>query len=93
MVKIKRKRAPKHRNAPGSKCENFISWVPDDADGPQDLEKEEHMERMTRLLDRYVVRKRKRQVSSSEESDVVVSVQSAELSRPASDDQPSADGS
>ena len=43
------------------------------------------------LLDRYVVRKRKRQVSSSEESDVV-HIQSAELSQPASNVQLAADG-
>ena len=85
VVKVKRKREPKRRNALGSRCENFISWVPNDADGPQDLEEEERMERTTRLLDRYAVRKRKRQVSSSEESDVV-HVQYAEFSQPASDD-------
>ena len=33
--------------------------VPDDTDGPQDLEEEERMERMTGLLDRYAARKRK----------------------------------
>ena len=50
------------------------------------------MERPTGLLDRYAVRKRKRQVSSSEESGVVPA-QFAELSQPASDDQPAAYGS
>ena len=65
VVKVKRKRALKSWNAPGSRCENFIPWVPDDTDGPQDLEEEERMERMAGLLDRYVARKRKRQVSSS----------------------------
>ena len=57
-------------NTPGSKGENFIPWIPDDADGPQDLEEEERIERATRLLDRYATRKRKQQVSSSGESDV-----------------------
>ena len=50
------------------------------------------MERTTGLLDRYAARKRKRQVSSSEESGVVP-VRFAELSQLASDDQPVADGS
>ena len=43
------------------------------------------MERMTGLLDHYVTRKRKRQVSSSEELDAVP-VQFAELSQLASED-------
>ena len=34
VVKVKQKRALKRWNAPGSRCENFIPWVPDDADGP-----------------------------------------------------------
>ena len=38
VVKVKRKRAFERRNAPGSRCENFIPWVPDDTDGPRDLE-------------------------------------------------------
>ena len=92
VVKVKRKRALKRRNAPGSRSENFILWVPDDTDGPQDLEEEERMERMTRLLDCYAARKRKRQVSSSGESDAVL-VQSVELSQLTADDQPTADGS
>ena len=65
VVKVKRKRALGHRNKPGSRCEDFIPWVPDDTDGPRDLEEEERMERMARLLDRYAARKRKQQVSSS----------------------------
>ena len=76
MVKVKRKRALGRRNAPGSRCENFIPWVPNDTDGPKDLEEEERMERMTGLLDRYAARKRKWQVSSSGESDTTP-VQSA----------------
>ena len=92
VVKVKRKRALESRNAPGSRCENFIPWVPDDTDGPQDLEEEERVERMTGLLDRYAARKRKRQVSSSGELDAAP-VQSAKLSQPAADDQPAADGS
>ena len=63
MVKAKLKRGLGLRNAPGSRCENFIPWVPNDTDDPQDLEEEERMERMTGLLDRYAARKRKRQVS------------------------------
>ena len=92
VVKVKRKRVLRRRNAPGSRCENYIPWVPIDADGPQDLEEEERMERTAGLLDRYAARKRKRRVSSSEESGVVL-VRFAELSQPASDDQPAADGS
>ena len=60
VVKVKRKKTLKRRNAPGSRCENFIPWVPDDLNGPQDLEEEEQMERMAGLLDRYAARKRKR---------------------------------
>ena len=92
VVKVKRKRVLGRRNAPGSRCENFIPWVPDDTDGPQDLEEEERMERMTGLLDHYVARKRKRQVSSSGESDAAP-VQFAEASQPTADDQPAANGS
>ena len=50
------------------------------------------MERTVGLLDRYVARKRKRQVSSSEESDAAP-VQSSELSEPIINDQPTVDGS
>ena len=59
VVKVKRKRALGRRNTPGSKGENFIPWIPDDANDPQDLE-EERMERTLGLLDRYAARKRKR---------------------------------
>ena len=92
MVTVKRERALKRRNAPGSRGENFISWIPDVADDPQDLEEEERMERRTGLHDHYAVGKRKRQVSSSGESDAAP-VQSAEPSQPATNDQPTADGS
>ena len=34
VVKVKRKRALKRRNAPGSRGENFIPWIPDVADDP-----------------------------------------------------------
>ena len=50
------------------------------------------MERMAGLLDRYAIRKRKRQVSSSGESDAAL-VQSAELSQSAADGEPATDGS
>ena len=40
----------KRRNALGSRCENFIPWVPVDADGPRDLEEEEQMERATGVV-------------------------------------------
>ena len=71
VVKVKRKRALGRQNASGSRCEDFIPWVLDDTDGPQDLEEEERMERMAGLLDRYAVRKKKWQGSSSGESAVV----------------------
>ena len=79
VVKVKRKRALGRRDAPGSRREDFIPWVPDDTDGPQDLEEEERMERTMGLLDRYDACNRKRQVSSSGESNAAP-VQSAELS-------------
>ena len=41
VVKVKRKRASEHRNAPGSMGEDFVPWVPIDTKGPQDLEEEE----------------------------------------------------
>ena len=50
------------------------------------------MEREAGLLDRYAARKRKRQVSSSGESDAAP-VQSAGLSQPVTKDQSAADGS
>ena len=34
VVKVKRKKALKRWNASGSRCENFVPWVPDDTDGP-----------------------------------------------------------
>ena len=92
VVKVKRKRASKCRNALRSKGEDFIPWVPTDTEGPQDLEEEEREERMTGLLDRYAARKRKRQVISSGESDTAL-VQTVGLSQPVVDGQPAADGS
>ena len=92
VVKVKPKRALVRRNTPGSKGENFIPWIPDNADGPQDLEEEEWMERTAELLDPYAAHKRKRQVSSSGESDTAP-VQYVEPSQPAGDDQSAADRS
>ena len=80
------------RNAPGSKGEDFVPWVPVDREEPQDLEKEERRERMTGLLDRYAARKRKRQVVSSSESDPAP-VQTVGPSLPATNGQPVTDGS
>ena len=34
VVKIKRKRASKRRNALGSRGEDFVPWVPADTEGP-----------------------------------------------------------
>ena len=70
MITIKRKGAAGRRNAPGSKGEDFIPWVSGEPKDFQDLEEEEREERMMGLLDSYAARKRKRQVSSSSESDL-----------------------
>ena len=92
MVQIKRKKVLKRRNASGSRCEDFVPWAPNYPDDPQDLEEEEWMERTAGFLDRYAARKRKRQVSSSGESNVAPT-QSAGLSQSTTEDQSSADGS
>ena len=76
----------------GSKGEDFVHWVPANTEGPQDLEEEERDERMTGLLDRYVARKRKRQVISSRELDTTP-VQTTGQSHLVADGQPAADGS
>ena len=69
-----------------------MPWVPADSEEPQDLEDEERRERMTGMLDRYASRKRKRQVISSNESELTP-VHTAELSLPTIDGQPVTDGS
>ena len=84
MLKIKRKKTLKRRNAPGSRSEDFVPWIPRRPKDPQDLEEEEQMEREAGLLNRYAARKRKQQVSSSGESDAAPVP---------SKDQPAADGS
>ena len=84
VVKIKRKKALKRRDAPGSTPKDFVPWIPRRPNGPQDLEEEEQMEREAGLLGRYAARKRKRQVSSSGESDAALVP---------SKDQPATDGS
>ena len=92
VIRIRRKGAPGRRNAPGSKGEDFVPWVPTDNEEPQDLEEEERRERMTGLLDRYATRKRKRQVVSNSESDPAL-VHTAESSLPATNGQPVTDES
>ena len=92
VVKVKRKMVLKRQNAPGSRAENFIPWIPNVAGEPQDLEEEERMERTVGLLDRYAAQKRKRQVSSSGESDAAP-VQPVEPSQPTINDQLAANGS
>ena len=92
VVNVKQKRASGHQNAPGSKGEDFVPWVPADTEGPQDLEEEEQHERMTGLLDNYAARKRKRQVISSDESDAT-SIQTEDPNQPTADDHPAAEGS
>ena len=91
-VKVMRTRASGRRNAPGSKGEDFMPWVPTDTEGPQDLEEEERHERMTGLLDRYAARKRKLQVISSDESDAAP-IHAVEPNQPTADDQPAVGGS
>ena len=91
-MKVKWKRALRRRNAPGSRSEDFIPWIPDRPDDSQDLEEEEQMEREAGLLDRYATHKRKRQVSSSGELDTAP-VPSADLGQPVTKDQSPADGS
>ena len=71
VITIKRKGAAGRRNALGSKGEDFVPWVSGEHEDFQDLEEEEREERMTGLLDGYASRKRKRQLSSSSESDPV----------------------
>ena len=85
MIKIKRKGAVGRRNGPGSKGEDFVPWVSAEHEDFQDLEEEEREERMTGLLDCYAARKRKRQVSSSSESDIAL----AQITGPS---QPTAEG-
>ena len=92
VVRIKRKGAPEGHNAPGSKGEDFVPWVPTESEELQDLEEEERLERMTGLLDHYAARKRKRQVVSNSESDSAP-VHSAGPILPATDGQPVTDGS
>ena len=92
VVKIKRKRASKRRNAPGSWGEDFVPWVLADTEGPQDLKEEERVKRMVEVLDPYAARKRKRHVISSGESDTA-HVQIGGLTLPAADGQPATDGS
>ena len=84
VLKIKRKKALKRRNVPGSRSSDFVPSIPRRLNDPQDLEEEEQREREAGLLDSYVARKRKRQVSSSGESDAAPVP---------SKDQPTADGS
>ena len=76
---IKWKGAAGRRNTLGSKREDFIPWVSGEPEDFQDLEEEEREERMTGLLDRYAARKRKRQVSSSSESDPAQTAGSSQL--------------
>ena len=85
VVNIRRRGTFERRNVPGSRGEDFVPWVGSKPEGLQDLEEEEEEEReerMTRLLDRYAARKRKRQISSNGEFDTVLA-QAAEPSQPA----------
>ena len=70
VIKIRQKGASRQRNVPGSKGEDFVPWVSAEHEGLQDLEEEKREEMMTGLLDRYAAHKRKRQLSSSSESDI-----------------------
>ena len=84
VEKIKLKGAAERRNAPWSKGEDFVPWVSAEHEDFQDLEEEEREERITGLLDRYVAHKRKRQLSSSSESDIAPT-QAAGPSQPAAE--------
>ena len=92
VVKVNQKRALKRQNASGFRGENFIPWILNVTDDPQDLEEEERMERTAGLLDIYAACKTKWQVSSNGESDATP-IQSAEPSQPVTNDQPASDGS
>ena len=92
VVRIRRKGAPGRRNTLGSKGEDFMPWVPAHSEDPQDLEEEERRERMMGLLDRYVARKRKRQVISSSKSGPAL-VRTTEPSLQPTDGQPVTDES
>ena len=57
------------KSTPGAQVEDFIPWVRLKPSRPFTLEEEEEEEEMTGLLDRYAVRKRKRQEDAESEVD------------------------
>ena len=59
VLKVKKKRAIERVNAPGTQVRHFIPWVRPESSQPSGSEEGEEGE-MTRLLDRYATRKRKR---------------------------------
>ena len=60
VLKVKKKKAAGRVNAPGTQVRDFIPWVRPKSSQPPYLEEEEE-EEMMGLLDRYAVRKWKRQ--------------------------------
>ena len=68
VLKVKKKKAARRVSAPDTQVRDFISWVRPESRHPLDLEEEEEEEK-TGLLDRYAVRKRKRQEDVAWETD------------------------
>ena len=60
VSKIKNKRTNQGKSTPGAQVEDFIPWVRPKPSRPFASEEEEEEQEMTRLLDRYAPRKRKR---------------------------------
>ena len=71
VLTIKKKnRTTQGKSARGAQVEDFIPWVHSDPSRPSlSEEEEEEEEEMTRLLDRYAARKRKRQEEAEREAE------------------------
>ena len=72
VLKIKKKKAAGRVNAPGTQVRDFIPWVRLESSQPLYSEEEEE-EEMTRSLDCYAARKRKRQEDAARGADVAPS--------------------
>ena len=81
ILKVKKKKASGRVNATGTQVRDFIPWVRPESNQPLDSEEEEE-EEMTRLLDCYAAKKRKRQEDVAREADVAPD-QAPGSSRPA----------
>ena len=73
VLTIKKKRTTQGKSARGAQVEDFIPWVRFEPNRPSLSEKEEEEEEMTRLLDSYAARKRKRQEEAEREAEQAVS--------------------